>query len=119
MHKLLLLIVAVIILFILFDNTNQNNKNKNTTNEEQYQIPNKETFVNNVQPVKIDTNKCSRDCCGLAQWPVPSELLSNNISSEELKNYIPSNFSCNLGANSGCVCLTQNDYNYLSNHGSS
>ena len=117
MHKLLLLIVAVIILFILFDNTNQNNKN--TTNEEQNQIPNKETFENNVLPVKIDTNKCSRDCCGLAQWPVPSELLSNNISSEELKNYIPSNFSCNLGANSGCVCLTQNDYNYLSNHGSS
>jgi hypothetical protein len=117
MNKLLILIVVVVILFVLLNNTNENTNNKEISEKKEPQMPNKESFENNVQPAKIDTNKCSRDCCGLAQWPVPSELLSNNISSEELKNYIPSNFSCNLGANSGCVCLTQNDYNYLSNHG--
>jgi len=69
--------------------------------------------------VKIDTNKCSKDCCGLSQWPVPNDMLSGNIPAEELGNYIPSNFSCNRGDNigSGCVCMTKNDLNYLTNHG--
>jgi hypothetical protein len=77
-------------------------------------VLNNNTSDNNL--VKIDTNKCSRSCCGLSQWPIPSEMLDNTIPPEELKNYIPSNFSCNRGDNSGCVCVTQNDYDYLNNH---
>ena len=81
----------------------------------------------NKDLVKIDTNRCSRDCCGLTQWPVPAEMLvnytdnkfMNNIPPNELENYIPSNFSCNFGDNvgSGCVCITKDDYTYLNNHG--
>ena len=81
----------------------------------------KENFESefNKDLVKIDTNRCSRDCCGLNQWPVPTEMLNNDIPPNELKNYIPSNFSCNFGDNigSGCVCLTKNDYTYLNKHG--
>lgn len=73
----------------------------------------------NIGLVKMDTEKCSRDCCGLTQWPVPSEMLNNSIPPDELKNYLPSNFSCNFGNNtgSGCVCLTQKASDVLTNRG--
>ena len=61
---------------------------------------------------KIDTNKCSRNCCKFTQWKLPNELidLSTNIN-----NYIPTNMSCNFGNGSGCLCVTNDDYNYLAN----
>ena len=67
--------------------------------------------------LKLDQNKCSTSCCGLSQWPVPSELQDKNMSPDELKKYIPSNFGCTSGDYSGCVCLTQENYDYLNNHG--
>jgi hypothetical protein len=67
--------------------------------------------------VKIDTNKCSTSCCGLNQWPIPNELLDPSISQDELKKYIPSNFGCTSGEYKGCVCFTQENSNYLNNHG--
>ena len=71
---------------------------------------------NDSNLVKIDTQKCSSSCCGLAQWPVPSNLLDPSISQDELKNYIPSNFGCTSGKYSGCLCLTKSDSNYLNKH---
>ena len=87
---------------------------------EKYQ--NKENFVAqlnnpNINMPKLDTRKCSTSCCGLNQYPLPKELADPNISQEELKNYIPSNFGCTLGDYNGCVCLTQDDSNYLTNRG--
>ena len=32
-------------------------------------------------------------------------------------NYVSSNMSCNFGKNSGCVCLSKDNFNYLENHG--
>lgn len=66
---------------------------------------------------KIDTKKCSTSCCGLNQWPVPNDIADPNMSQEELKKYIPSNFGCAFGDYKGCVCLTQDDSNYLTNRG--
>jgi hypothetical protein len=81
----------------------------------------KENLENVLQdvPVKIDTNKCAKSCCLRTEWPLPQELQQNDMSPEELKKYIPSNFSCNFGSKngSGCVCYTKEDSNYLTNKG--
>jgi len=66
---------------------------------------------------KIDTKKCSRSCCINSGYPLPTELQPNDISPDELKNYIPSNLTCSLGSNigtsGGCVCVSKNDYEIL------
>lgn len=68
-------------------------------------------------PVKIDLNRCSRQCCLHTQWPVPFDLKDKDMPDEELKNYVSTNFSCNGGEKSGCVCVSKNDFDYLSNRG--
>lgn len=62
-------------------------------------------------PVEIDQKKCSRSCCRFTQWPVsgmPEYPQDDNISH---------NFMCNGGEGGGCPCVTQSDYNYLTNRG--
>ena len=65
------------------------------------------------------SNKCARSCCINSGWPYPNELLEKDISAEELKNYVPTNFSCGLGSNlnGGCLCTTKEDLEYLSKRG--
>ena len=43
--------------------------------------------------------------------------LKQQMSQDELKNYVPSNFGCTSGNYSGCVCLNKTDTEYLNNHG--
>jgi hypothetical protein len=64
---------------------------------------------------KIDQNICSKQCCKFIQWPIPFNTRNPIISDETLNKFIPSNLSCT----GGCVCLTKDDFNYLSNHGQS
>jgi hypothetical protein len=66
---------------------------------------------------KIDQNICSKQCCKFIQWPIPFNTRNPIINDATLNDFIPSNLSCNGGTNGGCVCLTKNDFNYLSNHG--
>jgi hypothetical protein len=79
----------------------------------------KEALENVGHGPKLDTNKCARSCCVNSGWPLPEELKPKDLSPEELANYIPTNFSCNLGSNTGggCVCVTKDDYKYLSSRG--
>jgi hypothetical protein len=72
---------------------------------------------NNNELHRIDKKICSKQCCKFTQWPVPFNTKNPIISDTILDNFIPSNFSCNLGNSSGCVCVTKEDYNYLANHG--
>lgn len=67
--------------------------------------------------IKIDQNVCSKQCCKFIQWPVPFNTRNPTISNSTLDKFIPSNLACNGGSNGGCVCLTKDDFNYLSNHG--
>ena len=79
-----------------------------------------EKLENIMGSVKIDTNKCSRACCVNSGWELPADLKAKDMSPEEIKKYIPTNFSCNLGSNNGggCVCVTKPDYDVLSARGS-
>jgi hypothetical protein len=71
---------------------------------------------------RLDLNKCSRQCCKQTQWQLPGALQATGpIPQEELKNYIGSNFSCSgdstgPSGESGCVCFTKDDFNYLRDH---
>jgi hypothetical protein len=109
----LLLIIVGVILFFMFV---MPMVDKNYYNQENFDSAPVDS-TNNDNIVKLDTKKCSSSCCGLAQWPVPSEIHDPSISQDELKNYIPSNFSCTSGEYSGCLCMTQNNSDYLNNHG--
>ena len=60
---------------------------------------------------KIDMNKCDKSCCRHSQW-MPSYMTLNPD-----KKYIGSNYSCNRGEGSGCLCVTQNDLDFLTKRG--
>ncbi len=68
---------------------------------------------------KIDTKRCSRNCCKQTQWPVPFNTESVDVDNAKIdySNIVPNNFSCSGGGTgSGCLCVTKDDMNYLSNH---
>ena len=78
---------------------------------------------------KMDMQKCSVNCCGLNQWTPLNDPNYGKIS-QDLNNdygqwiydnyshYVGSNFSCNNGdKGNGCICLSKNILNYMSNHG--
>ena len=48
-------------------------------------------------------------------WKLPPEIALSN--DKQYSNFIPTNLSCNWGKNSGCVCLDQKQFNYLSSRG--
>lgn len=62
---------------------------------------------------KLSMNKCSRDCCKHTQWAVPHMKLGNQIED----GFVTSNLMCNHGKGGGCVCVKQEDFDYLSNRG--
>ena len=67
-----------------------------------------ETVTNDNKPLtKLDRNKCSRDCCAFTQWPSPHMPANDS-------DYVPTNINCNGGQGGGCLCVTKDDYNYLS-----
>jgi hypothetical protein len=113
---LLLIIIGTIIFFLyglpMFEKHQRQSRSKENFNP----VTNNTTTTTNIMP-KIDSNKCSTSCCGLNQWPVPNDIADPNMTSEELKKYIPSNFGCASGDYKGCVCLTQEESNYLTNRG--
>ena len=106
------IIIAVIFFLIIMPYLEKSfNLDKMAIRENLENILNKAIFP-------IDQNKCSRSCCRAnTSWPVPKELLENDIDSEELKMYVPNNFSCTDGPTnkSGCLCMTQKDMDYLTN----
>lgn len=99
-------IALVFFLFIMPMLEASHNKEKNEIVEK---------LENVMIPLRIDTNKCSRSCCVNSGWPLPKELTEKDMSADELKNYIPTNLSCNLGSNNGggCVCVKKEDYEIL------
>lgn len=79
----------------------------------------KEKFNNKSdnEIMKLDKNMCSRQCCKQIQWPVPHDSKTGPIPKDQLDKYIGTNFSCNFGKGSGCLCVAKDDFNYLANRG--
>jgi hypothetical protein len=103
--NILLLIISSILLFIFFSD---NNHNDSETDEETV-----EKLDNVDEIIKIDKNMCSQDCCNHTQWQVPHMEKKD----DKYKDYVGSNFSCNNGEGSGCLCMSKTDLDYLANHG--
>jgi hypothetical protein len=109
-NVLLLVILGAIIFFVFVMPKLDDANNKEHLN-------NLEKLINIEPTVKLDKNICSRQCCKFSQWPVPHDLNEQTIPEDQLKNYIGSNFSCNYGNGSGCLCVSKDDFNYLADRG--
>lgn len=107
-NNIYIYVIIVVIVFFIFILPMIDKQNK----KEMFQI--NELFTDIV---KIDTNKCSKQCCKFTQWPVPFNIIDPNVDKKDLDKYIPTNINCNNGAGGGCVCITKDDYQYLSDKG--
>lgn len=101
-NNLLLFVVLGGVIFWLFTNKN---------------VKENLADVKNENANKLDQFMCSKQCCKFAQWPVPKELNEHTIPDNKLINYIGSNFSCTGGDKSGCLCITKDESQYLSQRG--
>jgi hypothetical protein len=100
-NKLMYAIIFGVIFFMFI--LPEINKNKCINSENMTSLINQESH----KIKKLDTNKCSTDCCLHTQWPVPH--IPENTNSK----YIGSNFMCNGNNGSGCLCVTKDDINYI------
>lgn len=66
---------------------------------------------------KLDLNMCSKQCCKFTQWPVPNEITKGPIPQEKLKDFVGSNYSCNFGEGSGCLCVSKDSLKNIANRG--
>ena len=94
------------------DSMNPNSTYSEYTNNDAYSNPSNLDKSN-----KIDMNRCSKQCCKHVQWNVPIANVKKEISNAEMENYIGTNLSCNSNSGSGCLCMTKNNFNTLSNRG--
>ena len=123
---------------LLYNNTTSNTTTSNNTVNSNNTFVDNNTFDNSLsfnldQKIlddnKLDMQKCSVNCCGLNQWTPLNDPNYGKIS-QDLNNdygqwiydnyshYVGSNFSCNNGdKGNGCICLSKNILNYMSNHG--
>lgn len=111
-NQILVLVILGIVVFFVFILPLIDNKNKQATDKI------KENLINTPEPIKLDKNICSPQCCKHTQWPVPHDAKNKDISDKELENYIGTNLTCNLGSGGGCLCVTKDDFNYLASRGS-
>lgn len=95
-----------------YKNTKQNKKTK-----EGLANLNDLTTQNTNDNMKLDRNKCSKQCCKHIQWTLPNELKTPDMANEKFKNYQSSNYSCNFGEGSGCLCISKDNINALVSRG--
>jgi hypothetical protein len=63
---------------------------------------------------KIDTNICSASCCG-NQYPVGFDIKKDDRLADG--KYIPTNMTCTGHHGTGCVCVTKEQRDYLTERG--
>lgn len=81
-----------------------------------------ENFLNNdplAQKYKIDTSHvCSTDCCSFGDYPISGTQVSPEVV-EKLNNgeLLRTNMGCDGIHGHGCVCASQNQFNFISSRG--
>jgi len=61
--------------------------------------------------------KCSKSCCS-AQWPTPFNLDYDPEICANKDKYVANNLTCqNSWQDTGCLCLTEQQYDYLADRG--
>ena len=67
---------------------------------------------------KIDENICSKQCCDYTHHKLPKELIPKGpLTKKQLKQYVPTGYTCNRGKGSGCSCITKKQHRLLVNRG--
>jgi hypothetical protein len=65
----------------------------------------------------LNYNVCSKSCCG-PQYPPPFALEEDEFVAKNKGKYVPNNYMCNNAwNNSGCVCMTKDQREYISSRG--
>lgn len=65
----------------------------------------------------LQNNLCSKSCCS-AQYPVPFKLNYDDMVCRQNQEFVPNNIMCNNSwQDSGCLCMTKNQFNNLANRG--
>lgn len=65
----------------------------------------------------LQYNMCSKSCCS-DQYPLPFDMPKDKEIIENKSEFVPSNYMCNNAwQNSGCVCLTKHQANFISSRG--
>lgn len=65
----------------------------------------------------LATAKCSKSCCS-SQWPLSFNLPYEADICDNKDKYVPNALYCdNSWQDSGCLCLTEDQYDYLSDRG--
>jgi hypothetical protein len=114
---ILSILIGILIIFVIYPNIMSQNHSEGFQIDQQVNKILTDTINKEKDVPKIDQRICSKQCCKFIQWPVPFNTKNPIVKDDVLNNFIPSNFACNGGENGGCVCLTKDDYNYLSEHG--
>ena len=65
----------------------------------------------------LNYNMCSKSCCG-AQYPPPFDLEEDAYIAKNKDKFVPNNYMCNNAwNNSGCVCMTKKQRDYIGSRG--
>lgn len=65
----------------------------------------------------LSFNQCSPSCCS-DQWPVPFKTSDDTLCGNK-NEFVKNNYYCNNGwQNSGCLCMTQKQSDFLKTRGS-
>ena len=65
----------------------------------------------------LNYNMCSKSCCG-PQYPPPFAIDSDVMVEKHKGEFVPNNYMCNNAWNdSGCVCMTEKQRDYIQSRG--
>jgi len=65
----------------------------------------------------LQYNQCSKSCCS-PQYPLPFDMPVDESVCMNNDNFVPTNYTCNNAwQDSGCVCMTKHQADFLSDRG--
>ena len=76
-----------------------------------------DTLDNNLGQIGFGSNMCSKSCC-TPQYPPPFVQDQDPLVCNSKDKFVSSNYTCNNGwQNSGCLCLTEAQSDFLGSRG--